>query len=84
MSMRCDTSRASWLSSPRTGLLTWLPSHSGGPLLAKEVAATGRPAAAQVKHSAGCSVNDRESPWVTLLTGTWRARARLLAASPVI
>jgi hypothetical protein len=25
MSMRCDTSRASWLSSPHTGLLTWLP-----------------------------------------------------------
>ena len=27
------------------------------------------------------NVNDRESPWVTLLTGTWRARPGLLAAS---
>ena len=60
MSMRCDTSRASWLSSPRTGLLTWLPvALRRTPCLQKKVAATGRPAAAQVKHSAGCSVNDR-------------------------
>jgi hypothetical protein len=51
-------------------------------LLAKEVTATSGPAAAQVKRAAGCSVNDRESPWVTALTGTWRARARLLAGSP--
>jgi hypothetical protein len=43
-------------------------------LLAKEVAAPAGPAAVQVKASAGFSVNDRESPWVTLLTGTWRAR----------
>jgi hypothetical protein len=46
-----------------------------------EVAATGGPAVAQVKHGAGCSVNDRDSPWVTVLTGTWRARAGLLAES---
>jgi hypothetical protein len=39
--------------------------------------------AAQVKSAAGCSVNDRESPCVTLRTGTWRARRQLLAASPV-
>jgi len=51
-------------------------------LLAKEVAATGGPAAAQVKRAAGCSVDDRESPCVTVLTGTWRARATLLATSP--
>ena len=44
------------------------------PLLAKEVAAPGGPAAAQVRHTADCPVNDRESPCVTLLTGTWRAR----------
>jgi hypothetical protein len=31
-------------------------------LLAKEVAATGGPAAAQVMSAAGCSVTDRESP----------------------
>jgi hypothetical protein len=35
--------------------------------LAKVVAATGGPAAAQVKRVAGCSVNRRECP----LTGTW-------------
>ena len=52
------------------------------PLLAKEVTATAGPAAAQVKGTAGCSVSDRESPWVTLLTGTWRAWSALLAASP--
>jgi hypothetical protein len=33
------------------------------------------PAAAQVKSNAGCPVNDRESPWATLVTGTWRARS---------
>jgi hypothetical protein len=33
-----------------------------------------RPAAAQVNRVAGCYVNERESPWVTLFTGTWRAR----------
>jgi hypothetical protein len=43
-------------------------------LLAKEVAATTGPAAAQVTSAACCSVNDRESPWVTFLTDTWRAR----------
>jgi hypothetical protein len=43
-------------------------------LLAEEVATPGGPAAAQVKSTAGCSVNDRESPWATFLTGTWRAR----------
>ena len=48
-------------------------------LLAKEVAVPAGPAAAQVKSSAGCSVTDRESPWVTLLTGTWRAWAGPLA-----
>jgi hypothetical protein len=31
-------------------------------LLAKEVAATGGPAAAQLKSTAVCSVTDRESP----------------------
>jgi hypothetical protein len=50
------------------------------PLLAKEMAAITGPAAAQVKRSAGCSVNDRESPWLTALTGTWRARPEPLAA----
>ena len=45
------------------------------------MAATGGPAVAQVKRAAGCSVNDRESPWVTLLTGMWRARGGLMAAS---
>jgi hypothetical protein len=50
------------------------------PLLAKEAAARGGPAAARVKGSGGCSVSDRESPWVTLLTGMWRARAWHLAA----
>jgi hypothetical protein len=44
------------------------------PLLAKEVAAIGGPAAAQVKSTAGCPVSARESPRATLLTGTWRAR----------
>jgi hypothetical protein len=51
-------------------------------LLAKEVDAPGGPAAAQVESAAGCSVSDRESPWVTLLTGTWRARTKLTAGSP--
>jgi hypothetical protein len=46
-------------------------------LLAKEVAAPAGPAAAQVKNKAGCPVNDRESSYVTLLTGTWRARSEL-------
>ena len=46
-------------------------------LLAKVVATTAGPAVAQVKSSAGCSVNGRESPWVTLLTGTWGARSAL-------
>jgi hypothetical protein len=45
------------------------------PLLAKEVTATGGPAAAQLKGTTRCTVNDRESPWVTALTDTWRARA---------
>jgi len=49
-------------------------------LRAKEMAAIGGPAAAQAKSHAGCSVIDRESPWVTLLTGMRRARVRLLAA----
>ena len=70
-----------------------LPVRSGAkgtrtpdPLLAKEVAATGGPAAARVKSTAGCSVNDRQSPWVTLLTGTWRARLGLadLPYSPAV
>jgi hypothetical protein len=39
-------------------------------LLAKEVAAPARPAAAQVRSNAGCSVDDRESPCVTFVTGT--------------
>jgi hypothetical protein len=52
------------------------------PLLAKEVTATAGPAATQVKGAAGCSVNDRESPWVTLFTGTWRARADGLGGPP--
>ena len=50
-------------------------------LPAKEVAARGGPAAARVKGSGGCSVSDRESAWVTLLTGMWRARAWHLAVS---
>jgi NADPH:quinone reductase-like Zn-dependent oxidoreductase len=41
----------------------------------------GGPAAAQVKGSGGRSVSDRESPWVTLLKGMWRARAWHLVAS---
>ena len=47
---------------------------SADPLLAKEVAAPAEPAAVQVTSNIGCSVNNRESPWVTLLTGTYRAR----------
>jgi hypothetical protein len=39
------------------------------------MAATDRPAAAHVKCRAACSVTDRESRWVTALTGTWRARS---------
>ena len=39
---------------------------------ASTVAARGGPAAAQVKGSGGCSVSDRESPWVTLLKGMSR------------
>src|SRR5262249_6543495 len=50
-------------------------------LLAKEVAAACGPAVAQARSAAGCSVNDRDSPWVTLLTGMWRARATLMAVS---
>jgi hypothetical protein len=42
------------------------------PLLAKEVAATSGPAATQVKSNAGCPVSARESPYVTLVTGTRR------------
>src|SRR6476661_1356654 len=49
------------------------------PLPAKEVAAACGPAVAQARSAAGCSVNDRESPWVTLLTGTRRARPDLKA-----
>ena len=37
------------------------------------LAATGALAVAQVKRAAGCSVNDRQAPWVTFLAGTWRA-----------
>jgi hypothetical protein len=44
------------------------------PLLAKEVDAPAGPAAAQFKCAAGCAVNNRESPCVTPLTGTGRAR----------
>jgi hypothetical protein len=44
------------------------------PCLQREVAAANGPAATQVKSGAVCSVTDRESPWLTLLTGTWRAR----------
>ena len=51
------------------------------PQLAKEVTAPG-PAAVQASSCAGCPVNDRESPWVTLLTGTWRAQGGSVAASP--
>ena len=39
------------------------------PLLAKEVDAPAGPAATQARSAAAWSVNDRESPWVTLLTG---------------
>src|SRR5262245_20731300 len=46
-------------------------------LYAKKAPGTGGPAAAQVGRAAGCSVNDRESPWVAPLTGTWRARLGL-------
>jgi len=42
------------------------------PVLAKVVAAPAGPADAQVKGSDGWTVNDRESPSVTALTGTWR------------
>ena len=42
---------------------------------AKVVATTGGSAAAQVKRAAGRSASDRESPWVTSLTGTWGARS---------
>ena len=39
-------------------------------MLAKDVTATGGSAGAQVKSNPGCSVNDRESPGVSFLTGT--------------
>ena len=39
--------------------------HRRDHLLAKEVAAASGPAIAQARSAAGCSVNDRESPWVT-------------------
>jgi hypothetical protein len=52
--------------------------HRRDHLLAKEVATIGGPAAAQVRSNAGCPVNARESPWVTLLrargghgSGSW-------------
>ena len=38
-------------------------------MLAKVVAAAGAPAAAPVNGIAGCSVTDRESPYMTPLTG---------------
>jgi hypothetical protein len=38
------------------------------------VATGGGPADAQARGTAGCPVNDRESPCVTLLMGMWRAR----------
>jgi hypothetical protein len=44
------------------------------PLACKGGGRTRRICGCTGKGSAGCSVNDRESPWVTLLTGTWRAR----------
>ena len=44
-------------------------------------ATTAGPVAAQVKSNAGCPVNDRESPCVPLLTGTWGARPSL-SSSP--
>jgi len=49
----------------------------GDHLLAKEVDALAGPAAAQLTSSARCFVNDRESPWMTLIMGTRRARAGL-------
>src|SRR5215471_9017807 len=51
------------------------------PLLAKEVAAAAVPVAVQVKSNAGCSVDDRESPWVALLTVTWGAWPWLVASA---
>jgi hypothetical protein len=81
MSMRCDTSRASWLSSPHTGLLTWLPVALRRTLACKE---SGRDRTTCSRTGQAQCRLLRERPWVTLLTGTWRARAGLLAASPVI
>jgi hypothetical protein len=63
----CAGSCASWRLAGDVAVLsrwTW----TGDPLLAKVVAATGGPAAAQLKSTAACSVNDRESPYATLLT----------------
>ena len=37
-----------------------------------------------LKGSAGCSVNDREPPWVTLLTGTRGTRLGKLCSSKSI
>src|SRR5215475_7259214 len=50
------------VSWPRT------PARKGG-------GRTRRTCGCKVKSILGCSVTDRESPWVALLTGTWRARA---------
>src|SRR5262249_33832362 len=51
------------------------PDNAADFLLAKDVTATGGPGAAQAVSSAGCAVNDRESPRVTALTVMWGARA---------
>jgi hypothetical protein len=63
----------------------WQARQEGQPVssaaLTAGVSAGAGPVLPQVKNAAGCSVNDREPPWVTSLTGTRRARARLMAAS---
>jgi hypothetical protein len=69
-------------STARTSLLPGgVKDLNADPQLAKEVDATGGPAAALVKRAAGWPVNDRESPWVTALTGTGQAPACLTSLS---
>jgi hypothetical protein len=73
MSSVCEY-RFDLCASTQQSASTFSLCHDAATLLAKEVAVRGGPPAVQVKGSGGCSVSDPESPWVTLLTGMWRAR----------
>ena len=77
----CAGSCASWRLAGDVAVLsrcTW----TGDSLLAKVVAATGGPAAAQLKSSAACYVNDRESPYATFLTARGGHRRGSCMPSP--